>query len=186
MPYDGSVILSVTILSPVVWAFILFFIYRFMARIESRRNRFIFPVVVILIPSVIGALFTLVLNRDIISFILNFPLPTLAIFTLLPVMETVVEWRNKGRIIAVLSFLYSFFYFWYYWGSYAGGVDQIFLTISSPMPTDSLQLSTLIIVLYNYAGLVLIAGLIVAVPGIMGYVYLQWKKQDDTTHKESS
>jgi hypothetical protein len=102
---------------------------------------------------------------------LTIPLPTLAIFTLLPVIQPIINWKGKGKEIAAFSFCYSIVFFWYFALSSLGGVDMIFLTIFSPIPTDNLLLSMFIVILFNYAELVLIAGLIIVVPCFLVYYY---------------
>lgn len=171
MPYNPWVNISAFYIAPIGWAFILFLVFRLMSKTTSRRNRLIVPIAVVILISIIGASFTFILSKDIISFILNYPLPTLAIFTLLPAVETIADWRGEGKDIAAFSICYSILYFWYYWVLSMEGLDMIFLTIFSPMPTDNVFLNIVVVTLYNYTLLTIIVGLIIAGPFVLIYVY---------------
>jgi len=155
------------------WFFLLFLLYRLMSQITLRRIYFFLPIAAVLIIAIIGSLFTLIFNGDIIEYILIFPLPTLAIFTWLPLIEVLFDWRGKGKDIAAFSFCYSIIFFWYFWGSNACGVEMFFLTIFSALPTDNLFLKMIIVILYNYAGLVAIVGLIIVIPCIFFYFFIR-------------
>ncbi len=168
MAFDSFQLL---IISVICWIIFLFFLYRSMERSESRRIRLIFPVAVVFIIAITGSLLTSLFDGAVVAFILTIPLPTLAIFTLLPVIQTIIDWKGKGKDIAAFSVCYSIVFFWYFALSNLGGTDMIFLTIFSPLPTDNLLLKMLIVILFNYAELIAIAGLIIAVPFFLVYHY---------------
>lgn len=172
-------LISLFIVVPILWSFILFLLFRFMSRIRLRRNRLIFPVATVLFISVIGSSITWLFNRDIIAFTFTCPLPTLAIFSLLPIVEMVADWRKKGEEIAVLSVSYTILFLWYHWGSNLGGADSIFLMIFSPLLADIPLPGMMIVILYNYAVLVAIAGLITACPFILMYLFLNRKQNSE-------
>ena len=159
------------IISVICWIIFLFFLFRFMERSESRRNRFIFPVAVVFIIAITGSLLAVLFDGAVVAFMLTIPLPTLAIFTVLPVIQTTIDWKGKGKDIAAFSVCYSIVFFLYFALSNFSGVDMIFLTIFSPLPTDNLLLKMFIVILFNYAELVAIAGLIIAVPCFLVYYY---------------
>lgn len=159
------------IISVICWIIFLFFLYRFMERSESRRIRLIFPVAVVFIIAITGSLLASLFDGAVVAFMLTIPLPALAIFTLLPVIQTIIDWKGKGRDIAAISVCYSIVFFWYFALSNLGGVDMIFFTIFSPIPTDNLLLKMFIVILFNYAELVAIAGLIIVVPCFLVYDY---------------
>ncbi len=159
------------IMSIICWIIFLYFLYWLMERSESRRNRLIFPVAVVFIIAIAGSLLVSQFDGAVVAFLLTIPLPTLAIFTLLPVIQTIINWKGKGKDIAAFSVCYSIVFFWYFALSNLGGVDMIFLTIFSPIPTDNLLLKMFIVILFNYAELVAIAGLIIAVPCFLAYYY---------------
>lgn len=50
---------------------------------------------------------------------------------------------------------------------------MFFLTIFSALPTDNLFLKMIIVILYNYAGLVAIVGLIIVIPCIFFYFFIR-------------
>jgi hypothetical protein len=171
---------TVVIFPLVGWVFLLFLIFRFISTIPLRRYRLLFPIAIVFVISVIGAVLTLISGgdvllpslsypHDIISILLTYPLPTLAIFTVLPFIETIADWRRQGKEVAAFSICYSIIFFWYFWGSNFSGIKSIFLTASSLMPIDNLSLKVMIVTLYNYAVLVAIAGLVIAVPLILVY-----------------
>lgn len=163
----------ISVFAILCWFSLLFLLYRLMSRIMMRRIGFISPIAAVLIIAITGSLFTLIFNGDIIEYILIFPLPTLAIFTWLPLVEVLFNWRGKGKDIAAFSFCYSIIFFWYFWGSNACGVEMIFLTIFSALPTDNLFLKMIMVILFNYAELVAIVGFIIVIPCIFVFFLIR-------------
>lgn len=180
--------LFTVVIFPIVgWVFLLFLLFRFMSMIPLWRDRLLFPIAVVFVISVIGAVLTLISRgdvllpslaypQDIISILLSYPLPTLAIFTLLPFIETIADWRRQGNDVAAFSICYSFIFFWYFFGSAISGIESIFLTISSPLPIENLSLKVMVVTLYNYVVLVAIAGLIIAGPSVIVYLVRSRKR----------
>ena len=171
MPDNSGVYLTALILGALGWAIVLLLQFRLMARTESRRNRFLLPVLTVFLIALYGPLFAFLFDGDIVAFILYTPLPTLAIFTLLPFIEGVIDWRGKGKDIAVLALCYSGMVFWYVAGSNLGTIDMIFLMMYSPLPVENFLFRMFSVIFYNYGLLVAIAGSIVAAPSFLAYFF---------------
>ena len=167
MASDYALLIIVTIF---IWIVILSLLFSLLYKLKSLKSRIALPILVVCLIASIGSIFSFVINADILPVFLDMPVPTLAIFTLLPLIEKWISMRKHWPIVAICSIIYSFIFYLYVWGSNFGGVDMIFLSFSPILPGSN-SLSILVIILVDYLELVALAGIAAAFPCIIAYYY---------------